>query len=77
MIKDVFRKNNNLVNTVNMNNKWTHLDLNTKEIYEEANKKLHIKNKSVFIEHVKGYVGLGEISIIIAVACPHRVEAYD
>jgi len=35
-LKDVFRKNNNLVNTVNMNNKWTHLDLNTKEIYEEA-----------------------------------------
>ena len=48
-----------------------------KEIYEEADKKLHIKNKSVFIEHVKGYVGLGEISIIIAVACPHRIEAYD
>ena len=48
-----------------------------KEIYEEADKKLHIKNKSVFIEHVKGYVGLGEISIIIAVACPHRVEAFD
>jgi len=48
-----------------------------KEIYEEADKKLHIKNKSVFIEHVKGYVGLGEISIIIAVACAHRAEAYD
>ena len=47
------------------------------EIYEEADKKLHIKNKSVFIEHVKGYVGLGEISIIIAVACAHRAEAYD
>ena len=48
-----------------------------KEIYEEVDKKLHIKNKSVFIEHVKGYVGLGEISIIIAVGCPHRAEAYD
>ena len=48
-----------------------------KEIYEESDKKLHIKNKSVFIEHVKGYVGLGEISIIIAVACAHRAEAYD
>ena len=48
-----------------------------KEIYEEADKKLDIKNKSVFIEHVKGYVGLAEISIIIAVACTHRVEAYD
>ena len=47
------------------------------EIYNEADKKLNIKDKSVFIEHVKGYVGLGEISIIIAVACPHRSEAYD
>ena len=48
-----------------------------KEIYNEADQKLKIKEKSVFIEHVKGYVGLGEISIIIAVACPHRSEAYD
>ena len=47
------------------------------EIYKEAGEKLHIKDKSVFIEHVKGYVGLGEISIIIAVACKHRAEAYD
>ena len=47
------------------------------EIYKEVDEKLHIKNKAVFIEHVKGYVGLGEISIIIAVACPHRSEAYD
>ena len=37
------------------------------EIYEEADNKLNIKEKAVFIEHVKGYVGLGEISIIIAV----------
>ena len=48
-----------------------------KEIYNEADQKLNIKEKSVFIEHVKGYVGLGEISIIIAVACPHRSEAYN
>ena len=47
-----------------------------KEIYEETDKKLHIKNKSVFIEHVKGYVGLGELSIIIAVATPHRAECF-
>ena len=47
-----------------------------KEIYSETDQKLNIKDKSVFIEHVKGYVGLGEISIIIAVACPHRAEAY-
>jgi len=47
------------------------------EIYKEADEKLHIKHKAVFIEHIKGYVGLGEISIIIAVACSHRSEAYD
>ncbi len=46
------------------------------EIYNELDQKLKIKDKTVFIEHVKGYVGLGEISIIIAVATPHRAEAY-
>lgn len=46
------------------------------KIYEEVDKKLSIKDKAVFIEHVKGYVGLGEISIIIAVACKHRDQAY-
>jgi molybdopterin synthase catalytic subunit/adenylyltransferase/sulfurtransferase len=46
------------------------------KIYEEVDKKLSIKDKAVFIEHVKGYVGLGEISIIIAVACKHRDDAY-
>ena len=46
------------------------------EIYKETAEKLNIKNKAVFIEHVKGYVGLGEISIIIAVACKHRDQAY-
>ena len=46
------------------------------EIYNEAEKKLNIKEKSVFIEHAKGYLNLGEISIIIAVACKHRDEAY-
>ena len=47
-----------------------------KEIYEEANQKLNIQNKAVFIEHAKGYLNLGETSIIIAVACKHREEAY-
>ena len=47
-----------------------------KEIYNEVDQKLKIKDKAVYIEHVKGYLGLGEISIIIAVACPHRAEAY-
>ena len=46
------------------------------EIYSEAEEKLNIKNKSVFIEHSKGYLNLGEISIIIAVACKHRDETY-
>ena len=46
------------------------------EIYNEADQKLNIKNKAVFIEHAQGYLNLGEISIIIAVACKHRDEAY-
>ena len=46
------------------------------EIYYETSQKLNIKNKSVFIEHAKGYLSLGEISIVIAVACKHREEAY-
>jgi molybdopterin synthase catalytic subunit len=46
------------------------------EIYSEADQKLNIKNKAVFIEHAKGYLNLGEISVIIAVACKHRDEAY-
>ena len=46
------------------------------EIYNEVDQKLKIKDKAVYIEHVKGYLELGEISIIIAVACPHRAETY-
>ena len=46
------------------------------EIYNEADKKLNIKEKAVYIEHIKGYVKLGEISIIIAVGCKHRDQAY-
>ena len=46
------------------------------EIYNEANEKLNIKDKAVFIEHAKGYLNLGEMSIIIAVACKHRDQAY-
>ena len=58
----------------------THDDLvikSFKEIYKDADEKLHIKDKAVFIEHIKGYAPLSEISIIIAVGCPHRSEAYD
>ena len=47
-----------------------------REIYQETEQKLKIQNKAVFIEHAKGYLNLGEISIIIAVACKHRDEAY-
>ena len=46
------------------------------EIYNEAEEKLNIDEKSVFIEHSKGYLNLGETSIIIGVACKHRDEAY-
>jgi len=45
-------------------------------IYKNADDKLKIKDRAVFIEHVKGYINLGEISIIIAVACKHRDQAY-
>ena len=46
------------------------------EIYNDAEQKLDIKDKAVFIEHAKGYLDLGEPSIIIAVACKHRDQAY-
>ena len=46
------------------------------EIYNEADLKLNIKGKAVFIEHAKGYLNLGEVCIIISVACKHRDEAY-
>ena len=46
------------------------------EIYKETSDKLDIEDRAVFIEHIKGYIGLGETSIIIAVACKHRDQAY-
>jgi len=46
------------------------------EIYKETGTKLKITDKAVFIEHIKGYVRFGEISIIVAVACKHRDQAY-
>ena len=39
-------------------------------------KKKFDKNAKVFLEHVKGYVSVGEISIIIAVGSGHRDEAF-
>ena len=47
------------------------------EIYKESEVKLKIKDKAVFIEHVKGYVTVKEKSIIIGVGCKHRDEAYN
>ena len=73
------------VRNINENKKVTgitydsHDDLVIKsfeEICKEADKKLYIKDKAVFIEHVKGYVAVEEKSIIIGVGCKHRDEAY-
>jgi molybdopterin synthase catalytic subunit len=47
------------------------------EIYKESETKLKIKDKAVFIEHVKGYVPVKDKSIIIGAACKHRDEAYN
>ena len=47
------------------------------EIYKESETKLKIKDKAVFIEHVRGYVAVKEKSIIIGAACKHRDEAYN
>ena len=48
-----------------------------KKIYVEGIKKFRLKKAKVFIEHAKGYVPLGKPSIIIAVSCKHRSEAYQ
>ena len=47
------------------------------EIYKEAETKFKFENIAVFIEHIKGYAALGDNSIIIAVACKHRTQAYE
>ena len=47
------------------------------EIYKEAEKKFKFENIAVIIEHIKGYASLGDTSIIIAVACKHRAQAYE
>lgn len=33
-LKDIFRENNHLVKTININSEWTHLDLNDQKTYE-------------------------------------------
>jgi len=74
------------VRDINKNKKVTGITYDTKdtmviksfeEIYKESETKLKIKDKAVFIEHVKGYVDLEEKSIIIGVGCRHRDEAYN
>jgi len=47
------------------------------EIYQNSLTKFKFENQAVFIEHVKGHIFLGEISILIAVACKHRDQAYE
>ena len=73
------------VRNVNEDKKVTGITYDTKdslviksfeEIYKDADEKLNIQDKAVFIEHAKGYLNLGEMSIIIAVACKHRDQAY-
>ena len=41
----------------------------------DANSKFD-KNANIFLEHAKGYVPVGEISILIAVSSGHRDEAF-
>ena len=47
------------------------------EIYEESKKKFKFETITIFVEHAKGYVALGEVSVLIAVACKHRKEVYE
>ena len=74
------------VRDINENKKVTGITYDSKdtmviksfeEIYKESETKLKIKDKAVFIEHVKGYVDVEEKSIIIGVGCKHRDEAYN
>ena len=74
------------VRNLNENKKVTGITYDTRdtmviksfeEIYKDAELKFKIKDNAVFIEHVKGYVAIKEKSIIIAVGCKHRDEAYN
>ena len=47
------------------------------EIYKNSIIKFKFNNQAVFIEHIKGHILLEEISILIAVACEHRDQAYN
>ena len=67
---------NKKVNGITYDAKDTMVIKSFEEIYNETEQKLGIKNKAVFIEHVKGHLKLSEKSILIGVACKHRDEAY-
>jgi molybdopterin synthase catalytic subunit len=73
------RKNNNNRNVTGVAyDTFDRLAIKTfKKIYNEGIKKFKLKKIKVFIEHAKGYVPLGKPSIIIAVSCKHRSEAYQ
>ena len=47
------------------------------EIFHEANRTLQLQHPVAFVEHAKGYVPLGGISVVIAVACKHRAQVYE
>ena len=72
------RRNNNKRNVTGVTyDAFDRLVIKTfKKIYSEGIKKFKLKKAKVFIEHAKGYVPLGKPSIIIAVSCKHRSEAY-
>ena len=67
---------NKKVTGITYDSKDTMVIKSFKDIYKESGNKLGIKNRAVFIEHVKGYVSVEEKSIIIGVGCKHRDEAY-
>ena len=68
---------NKKVTGITYDSKDTMVIKSFKEIYKESETKLKIKDKAVFIEHVKGYLDVKEKSIIIGVGCRHRDEAYN
>jgi molybdopterin synthase catalytic subunit len=47
------------------------------EIFTQAIKVLKLEHPVAFVEHAKGYVPLGGISVVIAVACKHRNQVYE
>lgn len=47
-----------------------------KTLCDEA-RSIYDQNIKCYIEHFKGYLNVGEISVVIAVGTPHRQEAFD